>query len=297
MKSFLRLRFLLPAIILAAVGSIPATWAQSPKAADPSAVEVLFWETIRNSTNPADFEEYLKQYPNGKFAGLARIRAQAKPSGPVPAAAQPGAAKVAFAPTQATGGLPKAGATWKYRYTDRKYSLGGKHVFTVHLDSVAGLAMYETLSPEGAPSDQVIRSTVASEALRVTSRRLPSSRTLVEFSPYLNLPDPRLATPLRLKSGSGYPSGGVVATGEWQVTMTALPDSPVTVPAGTFQASRVEVKGIRTAPANTYVSRFQLTIWYAPEVKRYVRVDHRTWNSTSALSADEIVELVQYSGT
>src|SRR3954462_6675265 len=133
MKRFLRLRFLLPAIILAAVGSIPATWAQSPKAADPSAVEVLFWETIRNSTNPADFEEYLKQYPNGKFAGLARIRVQPRPAAagsllsPPPAATQTGPAKVAFAPTQQTTGMPKPGATWKYRYTDRKYSIGGKH--------------------------------------------------------------------------------------------------------------------------------------------------------------------------
>jgi hypothetical protein len=137
---------------------------------------------------------------------------------------------------------------------------------------------------------------MASEALRITARPLPSSRTVVEFSPYLNLPDARLATPLRIKTGSGYPSGGVAATGDWQVTMTALPDAPVTVPAGTFQANRVEVKGVRTSPAATYVTRFQLTVWYAPEVKRYVRLDHRTWNGSSALSADEIVELVQFSG-
>src|SRR3954462_4775154 len=116
MKRFLRLRFLLPAIILAAVGSIPATWAQSPKAADPTAIEVLFWETIRNSTNPADFEEYLKQYPNGKFADLARIRIQPKPApagsqvNPPPAAAQAGAAIVAFAPTPQASGMPKPGA-------------------------------------------------------------------------------------------------------------------------------------------------------------------------------------------
>src|SRR3954471_14732245 len=113
MKSFLRLRFLLPAIILAAVGSIPATWAQSPKAADPSAVELLFWETIRTSTNPADFEEYLKQYPNGKFAGLARLRAQAKPAAlPAPS---PARAVKTLTPAQMSA-LPLTGARWKYRY-------------------------------------------------------------------------------------------------------------------------------------------------------------------------------------
>ena len=41
---------------------------------DPAAVELSFWDSIKASTNPADFEEYLKQYPSGSFAGLARIR-------------------------------------------------------------------------------------------------------------------------------------------------------------------------------------------------------------------------------
>jgi hypothetical protein len=276
--------------------------AQAPKGADPSAVEILFWETIRNSTNPADFEEYLKQYPDGKFAGLARIRVRA--AAPAPLAAPmpstgtaPGPSKASLASTAVAFALPQAGASWKYRYTDKKYSIGGKHIFDVQLDRTDGLVLHERFAPETGTSADARVAAIASEALTFTSRALPSSRTLVEFSPYLSLPDPRLKTPLRMKSGSGYPSGGIAATGDWQVTMTVLPDAPVTVPAGTFQASRVEVKGVRTAPAATYVTRFQITIWYAPEVKRYVRLDHRTWNSSSALSADEIVELVQFSGT
>ena len=34
----------------------------------------LFWESIRDSDNPAMFEAYLNAYPNGSFAPLARIR-------------------------------------------------------------------------------------------------------------------------------------------------------------------------------------------------------------------------------
>jgi hypothetical protein len=67
-------------------------------------------------------------------------------------------------------------------------------------------------------------------------RPLPQTRTLVDFAPYLSFPEPRLRAPIRVKSGSGYPVGGGLAT-DWQVTMTALPDAPVTVPAGSFQAS------------------------------------------------------------
>src|SRR5260370_32534711 len=97
------------AIVLAALACCaPHGWAQSPKAADPSAAELLFWETIRSSTNPADFEEYLKQYPNGKFTGLARIRAQAKPAAQT-APSSPSAAsapQTAAPPTRPVASLP-----------------------------------------------------------------------------------------------------------------------------------------------------------------------------------------------
>ncbi|HTY98486.1 MAG TPA: caspase family protein, partial [Rhodocyclaceae bacterium] len=42
--------------------------------ADPAAVELAYWNSIANSTNPADFESYLNQYPNGRFSELAKNR-------------------------------------------------------------------------------------------------------------------------------------------------------------------------------------------------------------------------------
>ena len=36
--------------------------------------ENLFWQSIMNSTNPADFESYLEQFPNGVFRSLAQNR-------------------------------------------------------------------------------------------------------------------------------------------------------------------------------------------------------------------------------
>ena len=42
--------------------------------ADPHAVEVVFWESIKPSTQTADYEAYLEQYPAGDFAALARAR-------------------------------------------------------------------------------------------------------------------------------------------------------------------------------------------------------------------------------
>lgn len=44
---------------------------------DEAAVELAYWNSIANSESSADFESYLLQYPNGKFAELAKNRLQA----------------------------------------------------------------------------------------------------------------------------------------------------------------------------------------------------------------------------
>jgi formylglycine-generating enzyme required for sulfatase activity len=51
--------------------------------------ELEFWESIKNSTHAEDYDAYLKAYPDGRFAPLAKSRAEryAKPG--EPAAAQP----------------------------------------------------------------------------------------------------------------------------------------------------------------------------------------------------------------
>ena len=48
----------------------------SPVSAPPMSAEqdTVFWQSIMNSTNPADFEAYLKQFPQGVFRALAQNR-------------------------------------------------------------------------------------------------------------------------------------------------------------------------------------------------------------------------------
>ncbi|GEM_PF-3813399 len=45
-----------------------------PASVDPLALELSFWQTIKDSKNPEDFKAYLKKFPNGEFAELAKIR-------------------------------------------------------------------------------------------------------------------------------------------------------------------------------------------------------------------------------
>ena len=45
--------------------------------ADSGGLELAFWQSIQNSTNPADFEAYLRRFPNGVFSELAQNRLSA----------------------------------------------------------------------------------------------------------------------------------------------------------------------------------------------------------------------------
>ena len=62
-----------PAAVPAAQQSSPA---RSPAASPAASAELegLFWQSIMNSTNPAEFEAYLSQFPNGVFRALALAR-------------------------------------------------------------------------------------------------------------------------------------------------------------------------------------------------------------------------------
>ena len=37
-------------------------------------VELAFWDTVKDSDNPAMYAAYLEQYPEGSFATLAKVR-------------------------------------------------------------------------------------------------------------------------------------------------------------------------------------------------------------------------------
>ena len=71
-----------PAAAAAASPALPAVPAsQQPAAGQPSPapaamaeLEGLFWQSIMNSADPADFEAYLRQFPSGVFRTLAQNR-------------------------------------------------------------------------------------------------------------------------------------------------------------------------------------------------------------------------------
>lgn len=60
--------------------SAPAVPAPEAARDTAAAVEIEFWNSIKNSNDPRDFTEYLGKYPDGQFAGLARNRLEKPPA-------------------------------------------------------------------------------------------------------------------------------------------------------------------------------------------------------------------------
>jgi hypothetical protein len=58
----------------AAASDLPRMPAPSASSVDPLMIELVYWDTIKNSNDLEDFKAYLKDYPNGRFAALARHR-------------------------------------------------------------------------------------------------------------------------------------------------------------------------------------------------------------------------------
>ena len=89
----------------------------STQAVDPRAVELAYWDSIKNSAQPDDFKDYLSKYPNGQFASLAsrRVATLSQPqalsrSGEAPATA-PAPGPVALAAPQTAMPTPPAAPT------------------------------------------------------------------------------------------------------------------------------------------------------------------------------------------
>ena len=74
------------------------TQAVAPAPPDALTLELVFWDSVKGSTDPADYRAYLQRYPEGQFAALATNRLRALADKP-PAAAPP-------APVVASASVP-----------------------------------------------------------------------------------------------------------------------------------------------------------------------------------------------
>jgi len=153
--------------------SVEVTVGTTTTNVDPSAFELSYWETIKNSTNPADFKAYLAQYPAGRFASLARIRAGGENTGasvPAPGKMVPfdfNAAKGILTTNNALGeGIVVSGGSLRIEST-----VGSNLVMPPGLNKVAfflGPALINTAAPDGLTCAELTFTDGDSSAISVT---------------------------------------------------------------------------------------------------------------------------------
>src|SRR5262249_7629236 len=81
-------------LVISVTARAPESPATASTKVDPAAIELSFWESIKDSNDPDDFREYLKKYGGqGQFAGLARNKLKVLTASVSIGAVSPGEAK------------------------------------------------------------------------------------------------------------------------------------------------------------------------------------------------------------
>ena len=265
------IRTVLLAVFLGVSAELPAQTAAER-------VEAGFWESIRASSDPADFRAYLEQYPNGRFVTEARERLAA-------ATKAPGAAQ------QAPDRLPRAGDEWTYRLVQPKRVEGPKERnYNVKVTSVANQAITEQFAADGA---------AAGEWTHKGENQVVSVG-VAWFSPYL------LAfggPPLSGSFGRRVPVVDPACGGSYicEASARMVTSQTIRVPAGTFDCIKVEVEQSwrPAAISGQFGAQLQggrkMTIWYAYATKRAVKVSSRaTFGVHPPIETDYDLELISY---
>ena len=188
---------------------------------------------------------------------------------------------------------PASGAAWTYGYADAMYGRH-KHTYTVEVAGATDASVTESFAVDGgAPRQSALEPRGSGFVLRL----LAPGRTLIEFSPYAG-PAAEGGAPPQLPPPTGYPTG-YASYLDWTTSVRVAGWESVSVPTGSFRALRIEITGTRGSDPDPFwqpkqAGRFQYAIWYAPEVRRYVKFRHQSWAMTAAPFGDEIVELRSY---
>lgn len=219
------------------------------------------------------------------------------PSWTCPPATNSPAVPAASANAEATLGteraeMPAVGDAWVYAVIDRQY---GQHPIDVTVRAVrVDRSVIEETVISSARNDQETRRAVSVGEQQFLTRRLTDGVALTEFAPYFLSANGEGASAV-VTTAAGYPIGP--GNPEW-ITKSELPNwEHVTVPAGTFRALRLETCGRRArSPFSPIVTvSFLVRVWYAPEVKRYVRLEQKEWKGGSqTLNTHIVIELKKF---
>jgi uncharacterized caspase-like protein len=261
---------------------------------DPATMELAFWNSVKDSGAAEEYAAYLQTYPNGRFAALAQARmrsAQPQPAKPAPLTQVAVAAPAAV--LQAATVRAKVGDSWTYSLLDgRKRQVD---LVAVSVTGVKGDRIQEAVSRVGVRHVGVTRNFPGGfdpeAALQEAS--LPGRYSLVEFSPYTpaDVPQPGTKWPSieREVTLNTDPPKKV----RMPMTLRVVAMETVTVPAGQFNAARVEARGKAAGSGEEIV----LTYWFSPDVRRAIKISRLETFASSSKTYEETFELAGFNQT
>lgn len=212
----------------------------------------------------------------------------ARPPAAAPAAPSPAPRAEAPAAT-ADARLPRPGQSWTYRVRG-KWPTSPNREVVITTSAVRDGVVDDRLS-DPAAAEPVQRRSRAGQGGFVVWPGLG-----MEFSPYL------ASTELLGWRGRGFSTPDIDPQWtQWHSQAQAIGHEAVTVPAGRFDAVKVEVWSSRTANGgvasiNIEPVRVHYLVWYAPELQRYVRMQRRVISAAGQEIERDLFELVARRG-
>ena len=265
-----------------------ATIAPSPGAVKPAAKECVRIAADATRT-------YTLTARNAAGAAVARTLTVEAPAirPPAEVATEPKMPAPAPAPVAAVpSALPRVGDSWEYRSRSMWKNVEAR-IYTHQVTAVSEHEVRETMSYSGSADKSDAKS--FEPDTRFVQRR-GNGYYYVEFNPFIQALG--ALSPGTTWKSLAYPAEDPFF-GNWSTHGRAVDWGSITVPAGTFKALRVEINGNRAPTGSVSMRasepvRILHVIWYAPDVKRAVKVV-RTVYSTSGNRLDEdTYELVKY---
>ncbi|MDX9839127.1 MAG: toll/interleukin-1 receptor domain-containing protein [Azoarcus sp.] len=209
-----------------------------------------------------------------------------------PPAAEPKAAPVRprSAPAAVDSRLPRTGESWVYR-TRGLWATSPQRTVVVTVKAQDRTAVTESMhntEPDPGPAGLAVK-------WRGNEARIAHAGGLgSEFSPFIGA----FVDLQQDMSWSGIPSPDLDGNwGDWYATGEVLGREPVKVPAGSFEAWKIEVWSTRHATGGRTIAglepvRIHFLIWYAPGQKRYVKMQRTLVSAIGRNLEKDTIELV-----
>lgn len=235
--------------------------------------ELAIWEKIKNASDSAPLEQYLRSYPSGVFAEVAQLRLDR-------VLAQQGERKVEIV---SSPGNPFSKGTGRI---DTRFNVGDRFRYReLDLDSKKEMRTL-TLRVTAITDDEVIMNDGnLSTDLLGNSRKQSDGDIMTQSQFYI--PEYSVGKRWTTRYKVVKPDGRTFY-GEYQFKVVGR--EPTSVPAGTFDAFYVEGRGHGEDAGSTLM----LNYWITPEVGRFIQRDYKRYNRSHKLTHNHRHELLSF---